>query len=194
MKNTIIEVARKEFSAYGYSKISMSDLAGKLGISKKTFYRHFENKEALLLETVNAFVREFKDELSKLMKSEADFSMKAKKVLSHAGTRISGINPFFLEDIRNNAPAVWHVIQQMKVDIVFKLGTELLDEGIKNGIIRKDINKTLVIMLYAGAVETIMTPDFNRQIPAHFLREMPYNSTAVFDGLIDVIFNGISKN
>jgi len=194
MKNKIIDVARKEFSTYGYSKISMSDLATKLSISKKTFYQYFESKEALLLATVNDFVKELKDGLFIFMKEEVDFPIKAKKVLSYAGTKISSINSFFLEDIRENAPQVWQVIQQVKVDIVFKLGTELMDEGIKVGVIRKDINKILVVMLYASAVETIITHDFTRQIPQAMLKEMPYSSAAIFDGLIDIIFKGISKN
>ncbi len=194
MKNKIIDVARKEFSTYGYSKISMSDLATKLSISKKTFYQYFESKEALLLATVNDFVKELKDGLFIFMKEEVDFPIKAKKVLSYAGTKISSINSFFLEDIRENAPQVWQVIQQVKVDIVFKLGTELMDEGIKVGVIRKDINKILVVMLYASAVETIIAHDFTRQIPQAMLKEMPYSSAAIFDGLIDIIFKGISKN
>jgi AcrR family transcriptional regulator len=193
MKNRIIEVARTEFSTYGYSKISMSDLAIKLSISKKTFYQYFESKEALLLATVNQYINELKDEVAQIIKTETVFTDKAKKVLAHTGTKISSINPFFLEDIRENAPNVWQAIQQLKIDLIFKMGIELIDEGIKVGVLRKDINKTMVMMLYGSAVETILAQDFTRQIPQTMLKEMPFSSPAVFDGLIDIIFKGISK-
>jgi hypothetical protein len=42
-------------------------------------------------------------------------------------------------------------------------------------------------------VETILAQDFTRQIPQTMLKEMPFSSPAVFDGLIDIIFKGISK-
>ena len=44
----IIEVARGKFSALGYSRVAMSEIAQELRISKKTLYREFEAKEDLL--------------------------------------------------------------------------------------------------------------------------------------------------
>lgn len=191
IKRRVTDTARELFSAYGYSKVSMDDLAAKLGMSKKTFYNHFSSKEDLLLNVVIQFEKEVETELQNILKEHLIFEEKAHKILSYAGTKVSSINPYFLEDIRRNAPEVWSQIQQIKTNTIFELGSELLKEGIKKGFIKKDINKTLTIMLYASAIETILTPDFTKQIPGSLMKDMPYSPKAVFEGLVDIIFKGI---
>ena len=47
-KQEIIEAALDLFSVQGYEATSVSQLSGAVGISKATFYSHFENKQAIL--------------------------------------------------------------------------------------------------------------------------------------------------
>jgi len=49
IQQTILQAAHKRFSDYGYSKTSMSEIAADAAMSVGNLYRHFENKEALLL-------------------------------------------------------------------------------------------------------------------------------------------------
>lgn len=43
----IVEVALKEFLKKGYEKVSMKDIADKVGMTSAGLYRHFDNKEAM---------------------------------------------------------------------------------------------------------------------------------------------------
>ena len=47
-KQEILEAALDLFSVQGYEATSVSQLSGAVGISKATFYSHFENKQAIL--------------------------------------------------------------------------------------------------------------------------------------------------
>ena len=47
-KERILEEALNLFSLNGYSGTSMSDLAGKVGITKAALYKHFSSKEEIL--------------------------------------------------------------------------------------------------------------------------------------------------
>src|SRR6266513_1947344 len=47
-RQRIVEAARAHFFSHGFRSVTMDDLAGELGISKKTLYAHFSSKTALL--------------------------------------------------------------------------------------------------------------------------------------------------
>jgi AcrR family transcriptional regulator len=47
-RDRIKEAALRQFSERGYEAVSVSDIAGELGMTKGALYRHFENKRAIL--------------------------------------------------------------------------------------------------------------------------------------------------
>ena len=65
LKDRIIETASEAFTAHGIKSITMDDIAASLGISKRTLYEVFQDKESLLTqcilkrqEEMNAFLAE----------------------------------------------------------------------------------------------------------------------------------------
>ena len=55
MKDEILKLCLKYFLQHGIRKMSNDKLAGLLGISTKTFYKYFDNKEQLLEEASHLF-------------------------------------------------------------------------------------------------------------------------------------------
>ena len=49
-KESIRRAALELFKAYGFKEVSMSDIAGKAGVSPVTIYNHFGSKEKLVHE------------------------------------------------------------------------------------------------------------------------------------------------
>src|SRR5205085_2956305 len=47
-KERILVKAHDQFNRYGIRSVSMDDIAATLGMSKKTLYQHFEDKEELV--------------------------------------------------------------------------------------------------------------------------------------------------
>lgn len=52
----IVEVALKEFLQKGYEKVSMKDIADKVGMTSAGLYRHFDNKEDMFKALVSPAV------------------------------------------------------------------------------------------------------------------------------------------
>src|SRR5215469_16371078 len=48
VRQRIVDAARAHFFSHGFRSVTMDDLAGELGISKKTLYAHFPGKFDLL--------------------------------------------------------------------------------------------------------------------------------------------------
>jgi len=51
MKETILQKANEMFLSLGYKSVTMDDIATEMGISKKTIYQHFANKNELVEES-----------------------------------------------------------------------------------------------------------------------------------------------
>ena len=59
-KVVLIEKSTELFLAYGIQHVSMDDIADKCGISKKTIYKFFENKNDLLLHIITIKIKKLK--------------------------------------------------------------------------------------------------------------------------------------
>ena len=54
-KNKIYEAARKLILDYGIDNVSVDSIVEAAGVSKGTFYVHFESKDALTVEFINEY-------------------------------------------------------------------------------------------------------------------------------------------
>lgn len=54
MKEKIIDKATEMFLKYGFKSVTMDDIANDMGISKKTIYKYFINKEVLIIEATQS--------------------------------------------------------------------------------------------------------------------------------------------
>ncbi|MBC5991358.1 TetR/AcrR family transcriptional regulator [Pontibacter cellulosilyticus] len=192
VKEQIIKKAGQLFFKKGYVGVLMSDIAKEMGMSKKTLYQHFSGKEELVLEVIRAFQNEMQTTVEQLIKDTSiSFPDKASQIFKYVATRLNGINPQFIEDIKQNSPKSWKLVQDYKADAAYLRFNSLLKEGAKLGYIRDDINRPLAVMLYASALDTIVNPSFMRQIPAQLTNDLPYSPEAIFDGIVTIIFEGI---
>ena len=67
-KEQVMTTALDMFSQYGIKSVSMDDIARNTGISKRTIYEFFEDKETLLQEAIkyhNNTMRKILSELEK---------------------------------------------------------------------------------------------------------------------------------
>jgi AcrR family transcriptional regulator len=57
-KDMIADVVEKQVSRFGYRKMTVDDVAGELGVSKKTLYQHFDSKRDMYGFVVDRLARE----------------------------------------------------------------------------------------------------------------------------------------
>ncbi|MEN8139298.1 MAG: TetR/AcrR family transcriptional regulator [Bacteroidota bacterium] len=193
-KKRILDTAREMFLNYGYSKTSMLGISKNLGISKKTIYTYFDSKEDLLEKIISNFFTGIKKESENIYNSgNLEFKEKLQAIFTLVGTKLSAINPQFIDDISNNAPQAWQKMQIIKQEIAFEGFYKLLEEGQKKGFVNKKINKSLVVLTYISAIETLIIPSFTKQVPLKMINEMPISTKGIFEGLMEIIFDGITE-
>ncbi len=178
----ILSAAEEMFMQYGYSKVTMEEIAAGLGISKKTLYRFFPNKKELLRELMTQRQCEFMDHIEGIWKREdIDFVGKFRETLDFVGERSSKMNKF--QDIQRIAPDIWQEIHDFKKEKIFDKVRKLFEAGFETGIFRNDIDRDIVILVYTHAVESIVNPEA--------LSELPCTAGQAFEAISKIIFEGI---
>ncbi|WP_281954228.1 TetR/AcrR family transcriptional regulator [Pseudophaeobacter arcticus] len=83
---TILAAAWAGFSAYGFRKTSMDDIARGAGMSRPALYLHFKNKEAIFRGLVASYYAEAAHEVAAALAQEGALSQRlARAFAAHGG-------------------------------------------------------------------------------------------------------------
>ena len=58
-------------------------------------------------------------------------------------------------------------------------------------MIKKNINRNLVVALYACAIETLLDPNFLNTLPSDMKKNLPKYHSDIFDQTLKIIYEGI---
>lgn len=143
-KERIQQMAHDLFMQYGLRSVSMDDIAAALGISKKTIYHFFSDKDDL----VDAVV---KDELSqsqqKCMFSKAKSSNAVEEMfltMEQVHDQFQNMNPMVLYDLQKFHPDAYHKFWKHKNEFLYKIIWQNIERGVKEGLYRPEINIDVV--------------------------------------------------
>lgn len=145
LKDRIINQAGELFMKHGIKRISMDEIASKLGISKRTIYQNFIDKEDLLLQYIQhleSLQIEYVKDLSKNEQTVVHVFLRTIEMHKEIGF----FNIRFIDDVKKYYPkAKKEMIDQQKRGIISI--KQFLEEGIDQGVIRKDLNIEVVSYL-----------------------------------------------
>jgi AcrR family transcriptional regulator len=154
----IIRTARRHFFAHGFRGVTMDDLAREMGISKKTFYAHFENKKALVQAVVLDKLQDANADLDRLTTSEQDFFAMIHDLLVRLQYHLGEIQPPFVRDINRDMPELFQMVQERRKEMIQRQFRKVFAMGRKQGGIRKDIDPELIIEILVGAANALANP------------------------------------
>ncbi|MDD8025760.1 MAG: helix-turn-helix domain containing protein [Acidobacteriota bacterium] len=156
----MIETARELFFRSGFSRVTMDDLAARLGVGKATLYKVFSGKEDVLVAVVQRVVSETVGRFEYVMAdSTAGFVERISFVLQTIGTLFASISPLLFEDMRRYAPHIWEAINTVRHDIARTNFEKLLRGGIQAGVFRDDLDIDLVLDMFISQIERHINPD-----------------------------------
>lgn len=139
-KERILKVAGELFNKYGIRSISMDDIAHHLGISKKTIYQYFSDKDEIVTLTISQYLGHEKDRV-KLIQAEAsdavDFLIKVNQYLRSNIRETTTSIVFELHKYHHKA---WTLLEEFKKEFLYTVIRKNVESGIRDGHFRDDIN------------------------------------------------------
>ncbi|MCX6146844.1 MAG: TetR/AcrR family transcriptional regulator [Candidatus Kapabacteria bacterium] len=182
-KQRILDGATEVFLQYGYSKVTMDEIAHNLGVSKKTIYKFFKSKEELLTEVMKFRHNCMQNIIEPIYKEECSFIEKMVKVGYVVSDMITKTPINFLHDIERNAPIVFKNFKKMKnANMEVSVG-EFIRIGKESSFFRDDIPSEVMVSIYSNIMDTMFK--------AELYIDKTYTPTQMYDFIIRIFFEGV---
>lgn len=174
MKDQILHTATQLFLDQGFKSITMDDIAREMGMSKKTIYSHYSNKEAIVTASAEDLFQNICggiDHICALKMNPIEEMYDIKRfVLEHLkGERTS---PMY--QLQKYYPKVYQYMRKGQYDYMQTCVTDNLERGIDQGLFIKDINVQFVARIYFTGITGIKDESIfpHSQFPISDLNDM----------------------
>ncbi len=156
----ILATARSHFFRLGFARCTMDDLAGELGMSKKTLYRHFRSKYELLDELISRKSDAIISGLEEILATpDLSFAERAARFHGHALQHLGEINSAFLRDLRRFTPRAYARMEAMREQHVPRIWERLLAAGVAAGAVRPETDVPFAARLVLLAMQNLLLPE-----------------------------------
>lgn len=189
LKERILEQAGKLFYLYGIKNVSMDDLASTLGVSKRTIYENFKDKEDIL----NSFLMSVKEKRDKLFAKYVDESSDTieiflKIIEYHSKNEMPAVK--FYEEIFKYYPNIHQkILADTKLNkLHFR---NFLKQGVEQGYFRDDLNIDIVAFLVEQNNYTFMRAAFMREA---YVEKPSFSHNELFFNMMINFIRGVSTH
>jgi AcrR family transcriptional regulator len=131
----------------------MDDIARHLGMSKKTIYQFFKDKNELVIALVKKKLQEDEEQVSEIISRSGNVIEEMINMMKCSEEIFSRINPVVFHEMQKYHPEAWKHFQNFKSGVLVHTLEELLNKGIKQGYIRPEIDVKILAKMRVNQVE-----------------------------------------
>lgn len=121
-------------------RLSLDELADKMGISRKTLYNHFESKEALLSAFVQSMMTDMKGTLEAAFNHSSDTKANLLGAFEAVDILFNDMSPIFLYDLKRLYPQYSGNEHVMGFGFFKEALRDNLQKGVAEGVYRSDLD------------------------------------------------------
>src|SRR5438067_1363648 len=140
MKDRIKQKADELFKSYGIKSVTMDDIANRLGVSKKTIYHSFADKDELVDEVVGDLLTYNQACCNRDRAKAKDAIHEVFLAMEMVQQMFQDMNPVILYDMERNHPGTYQKFLQHKHKFLFQVIKENIERGKMEELYRQDIN------------------------------------------------------
>ncbi len=159
IRERIIEGAAELFKTYGIRSVTMDSIAGHLGMSKRTIYEVFSDKDELLLGVLRRMAEKQKDAFSRTLNSSENAIVAIFKLLEMSRDHFQSMSPAFQADLKKyHTELIMNKSDKSEMPD-HRSHKAVIERGIKEKLFRKDINPEIVNTCLYNLGRSIMNND-----------------------------------
>jgi AcrR family transcriptional regulator len=180
VKERIIEESVDLFRSHGVRHTTMDDIAKHIGISKRTIYENFKDKESLLIEVVSSLFHEHKKSFNKIF-TESENILEAMTTVLKKGVEHAHNNHFVVfEDIKKYYPDVYKKILVCNESEKRKDMEDLILLGVRQGVFRDDLNPEIISYIVTKQSEGLFLLAKEKDFEKYSMHDVFKNMTIAF--------------
>ena len=179
-KDRILQKAHELFYKFGVRSVSMDDIAVPLGMSKKTLYQYYADKEALVGEVFLTVMEQNRTHCVRDVKVAENAIHEIFLAFDRVQEMFATMNPSILFELQKYHPRVFTQFTKFKNEFLYNIIRANLERGIAEDLYRHDIDTDVLtrfrlhcIMLAFNADVFLADPSqmvhIEQQLLEHFL-------------------------
>lgn len=197
----ILSGISKLFKKCGIKNINMDDIARELGISKKTLYQQFENKNDVIYKvTQNEVENEF-DDLNKLLLKYSNAINQLYFITKYIVVKLNDLTPSLTYEMNKYYPQIWGKLKSHRNEYIQSLLKQNFQLGIRQGMYRENLNTDAnavfhTFLLDIKRFETFkdeLKDDLNKVFKTLFLFHLRGIATSTGMEYIEQLFNNLKN-
>jgi AcrR family transcriptional regulator len=163
-KERILLKAQELFKRFGIRSVSMDDMAAQLGMSKKTLYQYYKDKEELVRAVISAELESHVSFCQQDRQNAQDPIHEVFLSMDRVSQMFAAMNPSILFDLEKYHPTAFKVFKEFQTSFLFNMIRDNIERGVKDGLYRPDID---IDILTRYRIYTIMLSFNNEVFPSN---------------------------
>ena len=143
-KVRIREKAKELFLRYGIRSVSMDDIANQLGMSKKTIYQYFTDKNELVDAVVDGEVTDMQSDCIKCTENARDPIEEIFLTVDNIIEQLGNMNPMVLYDLEKFHVRAYQRFMEHRNKFLLQIIRQNLEWGIREELYRSDIDVDVI--------------------------------------------------
>lgn len=139
-KDKLIRGAEELFMKYGLRSVSMDDIARHLGISKKTIYQHFADKDEVVATVAQSHMRRQQQQFEDIVKAAKNAVEEMAMFATNMKEHLRNINPALLFEMQKYHTRAWNEWLAFKHNVIRDSIVRSMKEGVADGYFRADLD------------------------------------------------------
>ena len=154
-RERIATKAEELFMQYGIRSVSMDDIANNLGMSKKTLYQYFADKDDLVDAVVEAHITRMQEDCGSCRQESKNAIEEVFLSIDRILVEFNNMNPTLLHDLEKFHFRAYQRIRTHKEKFLMQLVRDNMEWGMREGLYREDLD---VEVLCRFRIESMMVP------------------------------------
>ncbi|MFP4605311.1 MAG: TetR/AcrR family transcriptional regulator [Bacteroidales bacterium] len=155
----IISTAIRIIDDKGIQGLTIKNLAREIGITEGAIYRHFQNKQQILVSVLSRFEKDMRDMEQNILNSEESASGKIASILNNLRKTFEKnpaiVSVIFAEEIFKNDS----FLEKKITDIIhfnYNFFYKIISEGKQKAEIRQELDETMIVNQIIGSFRLIV--------------------------------------
>ena|SRR5215203_1173689 len=140
VKERILIKAHELYNRYGIRSVSMDDIAAQLGMSKKTLYQYYVDKDELVNAVFTGVMDNNKQQCTMCQANGENAIHEVFLSFDMLQEMLTNMNPAVLFDMQKYHPTAYRKFQDHKSNFLYKLIRQNLERGVSEELYREEID------------------------------------------------------
>lgn len=180
IKDKLLKGAEELFMRYGVRSVSMDDIARHLGVSKKTLYQYFADKDDIVESVTRAHLERERLQFQTISDESKNSVEELVKLSICLKENFRGINPSLLFDMQKYHYKAWKVWLDFKYNFIRQSIMRNLQQGMEEGYFRPELNTDILVTMRLEVVQMA----FDHQVFPREQYSLPEVQMHLFDHFV----------